>query len=721
MSHVRRAPARETPSSGRRHGNRRSQPLRCLLLAAAFACLSAAASAHPEARNIEELPLKLDRIAHVYAMGYTQLGLDADYSYGRLAQKDGRLCLVGSSFGFDVDDSYAYDIDEPVKVSVTYLPVLTSGSFTLAWDQNGGEGHGSATIRNEGGEAPQTVTVTLDRARFSGQGSRGVDLAFSAHNGQVGICDVKVERSGVTHRPTQFGALTLTIRDEATGAPIPARVGIYDATGRAPIPSDDALPVQRFGDSVRLLSVNQRAAWPSKDRMAFYARGTYRTKLPPGTYQLVVSRGPEYKFHVGSFVVKAGRMPADVTVSLKRYDDMPARGWISGDDHVHLQREEVADERVWQQTAAEDIHVADILQMGNIAGIYFQQPAWGEAGRYTQEQHSLVSGQEDPRTGQLGHTIHENLKQPIHLSSENYFLYYKAFEESHRQGGLSGFAHLGEWFNAQRGLAITVPFGDVDFIEVSQMGTITTDIWYGFMNMGFKMTPSGGADFPYTDLPGVSRQYVQVAPGAGLDAYYQSWRAGHVFVTNGPFLEFTVNGQAMGSELKVKKGERLRIHAEVRLNPDIDDLDRIELVSQGDVIATKAANGMDRITLDTEVDAEASQWLAVRAFGKRQQRFNTVEAHSGATYVIVDGAPFWKRSALPALVAHQKAVLNEILTAPVLVHEDLEGFETNEILAVQWPRQREMLRPRVEQAAKMYDEILVKAGLQPVRPGGTSD
>lgn len=715
MGHVHRVPATGCLPNGPRGAHRHVSPPWRLLLTSVLLGLATTASAHPEARNIEELALKLDRIAHVYAMGYTQLGLDADYSYGRLAQQDGRLCLVGSSFGFDVEDSYAFDIDEPVKVSVTFLPVLTSGSFLLAWDQNGGEGHGLATITNEGGEAPRTVTMTLDRARFSGQGSRGIDFAFSARNGQVGICDVKVERSGVTRRTTQFGAFNLTIKDDATGMPIPARVGIYDETDRAPLPSEDALAVQRFGDSVRLLSVNQRAAWPTEGRMAFYARGTYRAKLAPGTYQLVVSRGPEYKFHVGSFVVKAGSAPTNVTVSLKRYDNMPARGWISGDDHVHLQREEVADEKVWWQTAAEDIHVADILQMGNIAGVYFQQPAWGEAGRYTQGQHSLVSGQEDPRTGQLGHTIHENLKQPIHLSSESYFLYYKAFEESHRQGGISGFAHLGEWFNAQRGLAITVPFGDVDFLEVGQMGAIVTDIWYGFMNMGFKMVPSGGADFPYTDLPGVSRQYVQVDQGAGLDAYYQSWRDGRVFVTNGPFLEFTVNGQSMGSELQVKKGDRLRIHAEVRLNPDIDDLDRIELISQGDVIATKTADGSDRITFDTEIVADASQWLAVRALGKRQQRFNTVEAHSGAIYVIVDGAPFWKRSALPALVAHQKAVLNEVLTAPALIHEDLEGFETNEIIAVQWPRQQKMLRDRVEQAAEKYDAILDKAGLSPVK------
>lgn len=388
---------------------------------------------------------------------------------------------------------------------------------------------------------------------------------------------------------------------------------------------------------------------------------------------------------------------------------MPKEGWISGDDHVHLQREEIADPNVWLNTAAEDIHVANLLQMGNISGTYFEQPAWGEAGRYTFQDHSLVSGQEDPRTGQLGHTIHENLKSPLHLPSSQYFIYNKMFEASHAQDGVSGFAHLGDWFHAQRGLAITVPFGDVDFIEMCEAGLIAVDTWYDLLNMGFKITPSAGSDWPYTDLPGVSRVYIKTGVGGGLDKFFAQWKAGHAFVTNGPLLDFTVNGQEMGSEIHPARGQVLHVHAEVRLNPDIDQLDRIELVSQGDVVASRKADGTDRIVLDSEVPADASKWLAVRAYGKRQLPGNTVGAHSAPVYVVVDGKPFWKVSALPGLIAHQQEVLNEILTGPVIQSEDLENYETNDFLLAEWPKQREVLRPRIMEAAKRYADILKAA------------
>ena len=80
------------------------------------------------------------------------------------------------------------------------------------------------------------------------------------------------------------------------------------------------------------------------------------------------------------------------------------------------------------------MHVANLLQMGNMAGTHFGQPAWGVAGRFERDGHALVSGQEDPRTVHRGHTIHHNLQRPLHAGSEGYFLYHRVFEESRRQG-----------------------------------------------------------------------------------------------------------------------------------------------------------------------------------------------------------------------------------------------------------------------------------------------
>ena len=80
-------------------------------------------------------------------------------------------------------------------------------------------------------------------------------------------------------------------------APVPARVGLYDESGRLPLPSQDAVPVRRFTDEIRRVWMNRRTFWPVESHEAFYVNGTYEARVPVGTYDLVVARGPEYRVH----------------------------------------------------------------------------------------------------------------------------------------------------------------------------------------------------------------------------------------------------------------------------------------------------------------------------------------------------------------------------------------------------------------------------------------
>ena len=671
---------------------------------------------HPEARAILEIPWHKEHFTHVLSVGYTELGSAPNQSHADMKMIDHQACIVATMLGFDVDDSYGFDIDESVDLTITYANGYTTAPFDVQWDQNGGEGHGLIHVTPELGQPKRSVTVKLDRARFSGAGTRGIDIAIGpGRNGRVALCDIAIARSWTTKLPEKFGEVHITVKDQENSIPIPVRAGIYDATGRAPLPSEEATLVERFGDKVRLLPIAPRAFWPSDNRMGFYLNGAYDAKLPVGTYEVAMARGPEYRAYHGKFEVKDGAK-TELNVSLPRYADLPARGWISGDDHIHLQREEIADQNVWLQVAAEDVHVGNLVQMGNITGTTFEQPAWGAAGHYTaDDKHTVVSGQEDPRTGQLGHTISENLKYPLHSNVSDYFIYHPVFEESHKQGGISGFAHVGEGFHAQRGLALDVPFGLVDFIEVCQGGRIGLSPWYELMNLGYKITPSAGSDFPYTDLPGVSRLYVKGTLASKPDAWFQSFRAGHVFVTNGPFLEFTVNGHLMGDEIHVPRGSKLEISAEAQLNPDVDALDRIELVDLGDVVASRQAAN-DRVEMKETLTADHSMWLAVRAYGKRPDPRNTTTAHTAAIYVVVDDEPTWKRSAVPDLVTQQRAFLQEILDAPLIPDEDLEEYQTGDVLLEEWPKQREMLKGRIAEADLKYRQLLEKLELTAPRP-----
>jgi hypothetical protein len=180
-------------------------------------------------------------------------------------------------------------------------------------------------------------------------------------------------------------------------------------------------------------------------------------------------------------------------------------------------------------------------------------------------------------------------------------------------------------------------------------------------------------------------------------------------------LDFTINSQGMGNEIHVARGARLQIAASSQLNPDIDKPGRLDLIVQGDVVATERATDGDRIELRKELTADRSMWIAVRATGAREvpaqgpvQELGAI-AHSAPIYVIVDGQPSWKTAAVPELVRAEHQILQDLLTAPVDPMGDLEAWETVNVLAPQWERQRFLLRSRVQQADARYDDILRRA------------
>ena len=659
-----------------------------------------------EARYVQEVDWPKLRIAHTYGLSYSELGLGAYRNEIEMRTVGGRECVEGGVIGFDVDDGYGFDVDESVTLTLTYATAFTN-PFVVVWDQNGGDGLGrTEEIRPETGGPLRAITLTLDRARLAGQGTRGIDIAVGSRAGLC-LCDVEVVRGGTTDAPTAFGRVRLEVTDAVSGESMPARVGLYDSTGRMPLPSDDAIMVHRFTDEVRRLWVSPRAFWPVEHRQAFYVNGSYEARVPAGTYELVVTRGIEYRIHHGQVEIRSNETRT-VPIALERYINQPDRGWYSGDAHIHIQRDTAQDDNTWAQVAAEDVHVGNLLQMGNIAGTHFGQPAWGASGRFERDGHALVSGQEDPRTVHRGHTIHHNLQQPLHVGPEGYFLYHEVFEESHRQGGLSGYAHQAELFNGRRGIALDVPFGIVDFVEILQQGRLPTDLWYGFLNLGYKLLPAAGSDFPYMDLPGVVRSYVKIDGPFSVDAWFDAFRAGRLYVTNGPLLEVTANGRSLGEEVRLERGARVEVVADASLNPDLDRLDRLELVVHGEVVATESASGRDRVQLRTTLTADRSLWLAVRAFGERQEERNITVAHSAPIYVIVDDQPFYQDERVPELVALQRARLRELLTEAVDPERDLEPWDTRSLLSELWPAQRRLLEPRVEEADARYRALLAE-------------
>ena len=667
-----------------------------------------------EARYVREVDWPRPRIAHTYGLSYSELGLGAYRNEVETRTVGGRQCVAGGLIGFDVDDAYGFDIDEPVTLTLTYAPALTT-PFTVVWERNGGEALGRAEVRPEPGDTLRSsdtlrrVTLTLDRARLAGHGTRGIDVAVGSRGG-VCLCDIEVVRSGATQAPAAFGRVRLEITDAASGRPVPARAGLYDATGRMPLPSDDAVLVHRYTDEVRRLSVTPRTFWPSPHRLAFYVNGSYEARVPAGTYELVVTRGIEYRVHHAEIEVRPGETTT-VPVRLERYVNQPERGWYSGDAHIHIERHTVRDESTWAQVAAEDVHVANLLQMGNIAGTHFGQPAWGAAGRFERDGHALVSGQEDPRTVHRGHTIHHNLREPLHVGPDGYFLYHEVFEQARRQGGLSGYAHQAELFNGRRGLALDVPFGIVDFVELLQLGRLPTDLWYGFLNLGYKLLPAAGSDFPYMDLPGVVRSYVK------LDGALQRRRVVRRLPRRAPLRD---QRPAAGADRRRARRWARRLHVEPEARVDgrgggIAQSGPRPARSPGagrarrGRAATAPAAGRDRVELRTTVTAE-SQPVAGgarvrRAAGRAQQHRGPqrTDLRDRRRPPLLPGracARAGRPAACPAA--------GDCSTEAVDPDGDLEPWETRSLLSEMWPAQRRLLAPRIAEADARYRALLAE-------------
>ena len=695
------------------------------LLASSLGLGVLSAQAHPSPRGIVEIDWPMENISRTLSAGYPDsLGLYALPRNGlpKLEQIEGHACIVGSFFAFDVDDSFAFDIDEEVELEIT-VDARTVKSVIYSYDKNG---VGEATrieLPSQTEGRLHRKRIRLERARFANRGMSGSDIAlvasgaiFSIDEGApntITLCSITLRRSHETPVPTEFGDIEITVLDERTATPTPARLGLYDVTGRMPLPSADALTISFYNDQTKQIrlggSFGPGSSWPVENRHAFYTDGRYRARLPSGTYQLVVAKGLEYRIVKRTFEVEAGGA-VELRVIATRWDDMPASNWYSGDAHIHITRPRSAIERISAFLQAEDVHISNILEMTNPGAAHFQQYAWGPAGQERTGDHVMVPGIEGPRTAPVGHTISLNISKPLY-DREQYFLYHTFFEEYARQGGLSGYAHIGlDDYNSPGGLALDVPFGLVDFLEILQGGRIHTELWYEFLNLGYQLSPVAGSDFPYYDEPGSVRNYVHVKGDFTPPRWFESLESGHTFVTNGPMLTLEVNGKKMGSTVNLRRGDLLSIRATARINPDIDGLDRLELVAHGGVVrSVEAEAGELSLDLDHELTAERGLWLAARAYGQ----FRTV-AHSAPVYVTVDDTGSWHAEEVPLLVQKMQDRLEAMVGTTPRATLELEFWEVGEDFSDLWAQQKPRLQERIRDANRKYDDLLkqVRASLE---------
>jgi hypothetical protein len=503
------------------------------------------------------------------------------------------------------------------------------------------------------------------------------------------------------------GRLKLTVVSDDTGKSVPAMVNLtWRTDGQARQPANGIEFASQF-DKQGKASGARNANLPSPLNKTFWCMpGPCDMAVAPGTWQIGVRRGVEHEAVFEEVTIRSGET-VERRLRPRRWVDMRKRGWWSGDDHVHCQLLSDQDARhlmAWVQ--AEDIHLANVVKMGDIYRTYFEQRGFGPAYRVTDGEYVLVPGQECPRThDQLGHALAMNITSMVR-DTERYFLYDEVFDAVHAQGGLAGYAHVNNGsFHVHRGMSLNVPRQKVDFAEILQFNHLGTHLYYEFLNLGCKLTASAGSDVPWGGTIGEVRTYVclEKKKPFSADAWFEAFRRGRTFTTSGPMLEFRVDNALPGEEIHLQSERKLRVRARAWVDPKRLAPVKLEIVRHGEVIRT--AESVDpkqpEVGLDFTVDGGQGCWIAARA-----RAGDGTSAHTTPVYAIREGLRFWKYDGLDELIATRLASLGQVEGIVSDARRlDAEGKLESDRYRKELAKQGDALLERVALARNLYEDL----------------
>jgi TolB protein len=516
----------------------------------------------------------------------------------------------------------------------------------------------------EGGDAFPLGYGDFDATspRWSYDGRRIAFISNESGNTSLWIQEIpggRRSRVDITERRYAGPVATLRVEvvDARSGAALPARVSVTSPDGRSHAPDD----AWRHADD----------AFDRTERRIeygyFHSRGDSTLTVPAGKVAVEVVRGLEYRVARREVAVAEGATET-VRVPLERLDDLPSRGWWSGDVHVHMNYGGAyrnTPPNLVAQAQAEDLHVVEDLIVNKEQRV--PDIAYFDGGRldpastadtllvHSQEYHTSYWG----HTGLLGLT--RNVLIPgyvgyVNTAAASLYPHNAAVADlAHAQGALFGYVHPFDAFpdpaKADEALTDELPadvaLGKVDYYEVVGFSDhlATAKVWYRLLNCGFRLPAAGGTDAManYASLRGpvgMNRVFVKTSGALDHAVWLAGLKAGRTFATNGPLLSFTLAGKEPGDEIAVAGPTEMDARVELR---SVVAVDHLEIVGNGVVLASFPLTGDGTaVTATRRLKVPRSGWYTLRAYADRS-RHPVLDIYPFATtspiYVTVGSTP----------------------------------------------------------------------------------
>lgn len=435
-----------------------------------------------------------------------------------------------------------------------------------------------------------------------------------------------------------------TVIDEDTGKPIPCRVHFRSEKGvpyaphghHAHVNSNMGTWHMDIGGDVRLGQISYA-----------YIDGKCQGWLPRGDVLVDVARGFEYEPLRTRVSIEPGQR--ELTLKLKRWTDLTKERYFSGDTHVHF----LSTQGAHTEARGEGLHVVNLL-LSQWGSLFTNTEEFTGQASISGDGDSIVYATQENRQHMLGHLTLLGLKEPVmpwcsggpgeaELGGNLETTLSHWADACHAQGGTVVIPHI-PTPNCEP--ATLIATGRADAVEMLVHSEYNHLEYYKYLNCGYKLPLAGGTDKMSADVPvGIYRTYAYVPDDEEFtyDAWCKALRSGNTFHSAGPIIHFTVDGNPIGSELKLSgNGGTVEVVATAESTLPIHSL---EIVQQGVVVAaTEDGQGTRRLEIRTTLKIEGNTWIAARCAGPNYTSIphfdgwrRGIMAHTSPIYIACGG------------------------------------------------------------------------------------
>jgi len=494
------------------------------------------------------------------------------------------------------------------------------------------------------------------------------DACFHLSDGQVipvrdtiGKPELQAGDAATSHclRPVPAATIRVTLRAVVKGSNkgVPVKLHVHGEWGEylAPVDRHRILNPAWFEDyGVGFVHGGTWEGGNARAHYCTYIPGETTIDLPLGRVYVEVSKG--FEIRPVRKVVEITPTSQEIIIEIEKVLPWREKGWVTADTHVHF----LSPMSALLEGSAEGVNVVNLLasQWGELmtnVGDFDGQTTWGskEAGgdgeylvRVGTENRQHVMGHISllgyrgkiiaPMT--TGGADESAIGDPIEV------LLTEWARQCKRQGGLVVLPHFPQ---PRAEHAASVVSRDVDAGEMTSWGNRDDGIdpyslsdWYRYLNCGYQVAAVGGTDkMSANTAVGTVRTYARTKPGEPFT--YENWmeavRRGETFVTYGPLLEFSIDGQPMGSQIEMTaSGGTVDVMWQVA--SATIPMSRVELVVNGEIRESVAVSP-DQGNGHWSVKIDNSSWLALLVRGHYADKREIITAHSSAVMIWVEGSP----------------------------------------------------------------------------------